>query len=755
MQSSQARLISGAVVTFLLLALVALITFTLLRNDAPLAEGAQPTMEGAPGAVTEVATPDPALAETSPEAVAASETTAPGEAEPAATQELSPDAATETPVETPAEVSAEATVADAADEPTATSAPDIAITIQPTPTRRVEDAAETDAPATLPAVDPASAPTDPLLAFANPNFVNDLLWLDGALWTASNSGATRWEIASEEVERWGLAEGLQSPRLRKLVYCPLEGLGIVFGSDAGLEVFDPESGAWTFVGATEDGLPFADIRALACNTEAQRLAVASPDGVALLDADGGDWRTVEDDDALLNEVRALALADDGTLWAASGTALVQVVADEVVTVYDADNSPLTGESVTDVALGGGETLWVTAGERLFNLTDGEWEVYRNASQGGDFPTSALIAVEPASNGRAWIASQTAEICRFDPEFGACSPWYAQVEGMAQSSLSALAVGDDGALAYATAGSGSSVLSGSRWTTLAGTTTFPLSNRTFALGVDASGYVWVAGSSGVQQVDPGAPQDAVLHASDDHGPSAINVRSLFADASGGIWLGGMGASYFDGAAWTNYTQSDGLVGEEITAVTQDSQGRVWFGTRAGLSIWTGSTFFNLTAENGLPDAQILSLAADANSVWIGSASGGLYRFENNQLQVLTQENVGLPSDRILSLLVASDRSLYVGTDQGLARFARGEFTPISGVPSEAITSLAQGSDGALWAATAEHGLWTQPAGAQPTRAWTQAESEAGALPTAIRTITVDGFGGVWIGTDDAGLVRYAP
>lgn len=299
------------------------------------------------------------------------------------------------------------------------------------------------------------------------------------------------------------------------------------------------------------------------------------------------------------------------------------------------------------------------------------------------------------------------------------------------------------------------MEGGAWSNHVEDVTFPAANRIYALASDSRGYLWVANGGGLQQTNPANPQDAVLHSAGSGGPAVTNPRTLFADGVGGVWLGGLGAAYFDGATWTNYGQAEGLADEEITSITQDSQGRIWFGTRAGLSIWTGSTFFNLTASNGLPDAEILALAADADSVWIGSASGGLYRFENNQLQVLTQENVGLPSDRILSLLVAADRSLYVGTDRGLARFARGEFAPVGGVPAVAIPSLALGSDGSLWAATATSGVWTQPAGTQPTRAWTRAQSDAGALPAAVRTITTDLFGGVWMGTDDAGVVRIAP
>ena len=46
------------------------------------------------------------------------------------------------------------------------------------------------------------------------------------------------------------------------------------------------------------------------------------------------------------------------------------------------------------------------------------------------------------------------------------------------------------------------------------------------------------------------------------------------------------------------------------------------------------------------------------MWIGSAGGGLYRFERNQLQVLNSDNVNLPSDTVTALVLADDGSLLV-------------------------------------------------------------------------------------------------
>ena len=214
MQSSNARLISGAVVTFLLLALIALIIFTLSQTGESADPGAQAaaTLATAQAALTETSaastipqpetpTPDPAVVVAPPEV--------------AATLPLTEGVADEV-----------ASGAALTDSVAAGSTPAFAITIQPTPTRRLDgDVAEpavaatvaATLPPTLPAgaptVDPAAAPSEPLQVFADADAIADLTWFDGGLWTATAAGARRWDPASGESTSFGIGEGLVAVQL--------------------------------------------------------------------------------------------------------------------------------------------------------------------------------------------------------------------------------------------------------------------------------------------------------------------------------------------------------------------------------------------------------------------------------------------------------------------------------------------------------------------------------------------------------------
>jgi signal transduction histidine kinase/ligand-binding sensor domain-containing protein len=70
-------------------------------------------------------------------------------------------------------------------------------------------------------------------------------------------------------------------------------------------------------------------------------------------------------------------------------------------------------------------------------------------------------------------------------------------------------------------------------------------------------------------------------------------------------------------------------------------------------------------------------------------------------VWTQEQ-GLPQDSVRAAVQTADGYLWLGTDEGLARFDGYEFTPFQkgtgALPSNSVTSLAAATDGTLWIGT---------------------------------------------------------
>ena len=82
-------------------------------------------------------------------------------------------------------------------------------------------------------------------------------------------------------------------------------------------------------------------------------------------------------------------------------------------------------------------------------------------------------------------------------------------------------------------------------------------------------------------------------------------------------------------WIAYYTDDGLIDNYVQAICGDKEGNIWFGTLAGISVFTGSLWTSYTTEDGLVSNNILSLATDKKGiVWIGT-DAGVCSFENEK------------------------------------------------------------------------------------------------------------------------------
>lgn len=103
-----------------------------------------------------------------------------------------------------------------------------------------------------------------------------------------------------------------------------------------------------------------------------------------------------------------------------------------------------------------------------------------------------------------------------------------------------------------------------------------------------------------------------------------VFSVLHDKTGrGMWFGtwGGGVSLFDGKAWRSFSTTDGLAGNIVYSMAQDSDGGVWFGTNHGVSYYDGSRWTTYDTANGLLDSNVYAIAVTPDgSVWFGTKGG---------------------------------------------------------------------------------------------------------------------------------------
>ncbi len=137
-------------------------------------------------------------------------------------------------------------------------------------------------------------------------------------------------------------------------------------------------------------------------------------------------------------------------------------------------------------------------------------------------------------------------------------------------------------------------------------------------------------------------------------------------------------------------TDGLVNNEVTAIIQDENGFVWFGTRGGLQRFDGYEMKLLNKDFGKGSnllSQSIEVLTNGNqhNIWIGTKSGGIseYNLKTGRITNYANNlayNSDFNSDYILSILDTDSEKLLIGTWKGLQFLNKktGKFTLLNSI-----------------------------------------------------------------------------
>ena len=106
----------------------------------------------------------------------------------------------------------------------------------------------------------------------------------------------------------------------------------------------------------------------------------------------------------------------------------------------------------------------------------------------------------------------------------------------------------------------------------------------------------------------------------------------------------------------------------------------------------------TQERGLPQDTIRAITQTKDGyLWLGTDEG-LARFDGYEFVVFNKSNGNLPDNSITALAAANDGGLWIGTANGLTQYHDGRFQTFAlkqGLPDTAITALHVDHEGTLW------------------------------------------------------------
>ncbi len=206
------------------------------------------------------------------------------------------------------------------------------------------------------------------------------------------------------------------------------------------------------------------------------------------------------------------------------------------------------------------------------------------------------------------------------------------------------------------------------------------NRVNAFIIDSKNRMWIGTWGGAVMIDG---EDITLY-NTENGLLDSMVNVIFEDSWGDIWFGSYvaprgGVSVLTESGWQYFTTRDGLLHANITSIIETGGGMVIVG--GGLYTKGGGTGFVyqdgrfiksgvFTVENGLAGEKIRSLFEDSgNRLWVGSEYDGLAVIYGDKSIILDKAH-GLSCDEVKIIREDSSGNMWIGTRSGVTRIMKG-------------------------------------------------------------------------------------
>jgi len=302
------------------------------------------------------------------------------------------------------------------------------------------------------------------------------------------------------------------------------------------------------------------------------------------------------------------------------------------------------------------------------------------------------------------------------------------------------------------------------------------NRVRDIYKDESGRIWVSTYKGISIIDHGKinniPPQAIS------GLPYNSIYRIFRDSKNGIWMGTWSGGL---AYRSNYDnrfihfrkdQSDSDLNDEfVSSFTEKSDGTILIGTEYGnlnkLDRGTNKmTNITLKTENGKNIENIKSLLFDkkTETLWVGTFLRGLW-FQKKNESVLRPLNNFKDSRISVYALEKSDSGLWIGTygnglyhynpNTGFMKQFVSATNDTNSISNNGVRSILIANDKSLWIGTSTGLNHFTPQNGLFKRYFYQSNSTNCISNDEILALHEDRNGKIWIGTSGGGINMYNP
>jgi len=243
----------------------------------------------------------------------------------------------------------------------------------------------------------------------------------------------------------------------------------------------------------------------------------------------------------------------------------------------------------------------------------------------------------------------------------------------------------------------------------------------------------------------------------------NVHSIIQDKDGSLWFGttGEGVYRYDGAAFTQFTEKDGLSSNKVWSILEDTLGNIWFGTDDGVSKYDGKTISKIplaitsstsagTTMSQTGKNSVWSIFQDKKgTIWFGSDDGiycydgKLFSYFLDNADVVNNSNLTLKS--VQCILEDTNRNLWFGSGpmalEGIGFYDGKSLINFKPQDEGWIRTIIEDKNRNLFFATRHIGLITYDG-----KNFTNFSEPKNIKKDLISTVLVDSKGTIWYGSD---------
>ena len=347
-----------------------------------------------------------------------------------------------------------------------------------------------------------------------------------------------------------------------------------------------------------------------------------------------------------NNVLCLASDGNGTMWfgTQNGIAIYDGSTWEVMNTTT--HPGLANNNVSSILIATDGDIWTGGDYGVSKYSGSTWTTYVTSDGLGSNRITNLTEV---SNGDIWISDYNGATLYDGTIFKA----YKSADGLPFGGVEDIVELKNGDILMATGLGGLALFDGTDFTLITDSEGL-VSNSTTALAVDASDNVWVGTSNGVSVFSEAMVwQTNHTRMYEMPMPDTLNpVEDIVVDSKGNVWTGIYvdylvtvgGIAKFDGSTWTDYDETDGMVGPTIRALAVDENDAIWVATSSGVTKIgeEGSSlkFFAQDRLNVYPNPasdrlniELTATDMDSEVRLINSQGKEIYRNENNNMSNL--------------------------------------------------------------------------------------------------------------------------